>query len=76
MDHSLATLLAQKNEEDFEQAIYFLNRTLIGAECHYNPVEKECLSGLCHTKDTILLDWANYSCYFKSHSPSDSGDKA
>ena len=44
MDHSLGALLAQKNDEDAEQAIYYLNRTLIGAESHYNPVEKECLA--------------------------------
>jgi len=44
MDHSLGTLLAQKNDEDFEQAINYPNRTLIRAECHYNLVEKECLA--------------------------------
>jgi len=32
MDHSLGTLLAQKNDEGVEQAIYYLSRTLIGAE--------------------------------------------
>ena len=44
MNHSLGALLAQKNDEDFEQAIYYLSRTLIGAECCYNLVEKECLA--------------------------------
>jgi len=33
MDHSLGALLAQKNGEGFEQAIYYLSHTLIGAEC-------------------------------------------
>jgi len=42
MDHSLGALLAQKNDEGFEQAIYYLSRTLIRAENCYNPVEKEC----------------------------------
>ena len=32
MDHSLDALIAQKNDEDYEQAIYYLSRTLIGAE--------------------------------------------
>jgi len=32
MDHSLGALLAQKNDEGHEQAIYYLSRTLIGAE--------------------------------------------
>jgi len=44
MDHSLDALLAQKNDEGTEQAIYYLSRTLIGAESRYNLVEKECLA--------------------------------
>ena len=32
MDHSLGALLAQKNDEGAEQAIYYLSKTLIGAE--------------------------------------------
>ena len=44
MDHSLGALLAQKNEEGFEHAIYYLSRTLTGAEPRYNPIEKECLA--------------------------------
>jgi len=31
MDHSLGALLAQKNDENHEHAIYYLSRTLIGA---------------------------------------------
>lgn len=44
MDHSLGAMLAQKNDGDFEQAIYYLSRTLTGAEPRYNPNEKECLA--------------------------------
>jgi len=44
MDHSLGALLIQKNDEGTEKAIYYLSRTLIGAESHYNPVEKECIA--------------------------------
>jgi len=43
INHSLGALLAQKNEDGYEQAVYYLSRTLIGAEPHYNPIEKECL---------------------------------
>jgi len=43
MDHSLRALLAQNNDQEYEQAIYYLSRTMIGAEHRYNPVEKECL---------------------------------
>jgi len=44
IDHSLVALLTQKNDDGHEQAIYYLSRTLIGAESRYNPVEKECLA--------------------------------
>ena len=44
MDHSLGALLAQNNEQGHEHAIYYLSRTMIGAEHRYNPVEKECLA--------------------------------
>jgi len=44
MDHSLGTLLTQKNDDGTEQAIYYLSRTLISIESRYNPVEKECLA--------------------------------
>src|SRR5436853_7935050 len=44
MEHSLCALLAQHNDEGHEQAIYYLSRTLLGAEHRYHPVEKECLA--------------------------------
>jgi len=44
MDHSSGALLAQNNDHGHEQAIYYLNRTMIGAKHRYNPIEKECLS--------------------------------
>ena len=44
MDHSLGALLAQNNDQGQEQAIYYLSRTMFGAEHRYNPVEKECLA--------------------------------
>ena len=44
MDHSLGSLLTQKNDEGAEQAIYYLSRILIGAKTRYNSVEKEYLA--------------------------------
>ncbi|XP_019235995.1 PREDICTED: uncharacterized protein LOC109216306 [Nicotiana attenuata] len=43
-ERSLGALLAQENEEGKEQALYYLSRTLIGAEMNYTPVEKICLA--------------------------------
>src|SRR4051812_8911833 len=37
-------LLAQKSDEGHEQAIYYLSRTMVGAEHRYNLVEKEYLA--------------------------------
>ena len=44
MDHSLRALLAQNNDQNHEQAIYYLSRTMIGAEHRYNTIEKKCLA--------------------------------
>src|SRR4051812_38316399 len=44
MEHSLGALLAQKSDNGHEQAIYYLSRTMVGAEHRYNLVEKECLA--------------------------------
>ena len=44
MNHSLGALLAQTNDQNHEQAIYYLSRIMIEAEYHFNPFEKECLA--------------------------------
>jgi len=44
IDRSLGALLAQKNNESYEQVIYYLSKTLIWAECQYNHIEKEILA--------------------------------
>ena len=55
MDHSLGTLLAQKDDNGHEQAIYYLSRTLIGAESLYNPIEKECLTLVFAIQKTRII---------------------
>jgi len=44
MDHSLGSLLAQCNDQNHEQVIYYLSRTMIEAEHRYNPLKKKCLA--------------------------------
>ncbi|XP_062099929.1 uncharacterized protein LOC133805791 [Humulus lupulus] len=44
LDHSLGALLAQNNVEGKEVALYYLSRTLVGAEQNYPPIEKVCLA--------------------------------
>ena len=41
MDHSLGALLAQNNDQNHEETIYYLSRTMIGAEHRYNPIKKD-----------------------------------
>ena len=43
-ERSLGVLLAQENEEGKENALYYLSRTLNGAEFNYSPIEKICLA--------------------------------
>lgn len=44
MDSSFSALLTQHNEEDKEHALYYLSRTMEGAELNYFNIEKICLS--------------------------------
>jgi hypothetical protein len=37
-------LLAQQNDEGKESALYYLSRTLNGAELNYSPIDKTCLA--------------------------------
>ncbi|KAM2045314.1 hypothetical protein ACFX1T_009523 [Malus domestica] len=43
-ESSVGALLAQENESQKEGALYYLSRTLIGAELNYSPIEKMCLA--------------------------------
>jgi len=40
----LELLCVQKNEEGKEIVLYYLSRTLVGAELRYSPIQKICLS--------------------------------
>jgi ribonuclease HI len=44
MPTSLGALLAQNNDDGKEVALYYLSRTLLGAECNYPDIEKICLA--------------------------------
>ena len=43
-EQSLGALLAQKNEEEKEKALYYLSQKLTGVELRYSPMEKMCLA--------------------------------
>nr|XP_011465143.1 PREDICTED: uncharacterized protein LOC101299390 [Fragaria vesca subsp. vesca] len=44
LERSLGAMLAQNNDEGKENALYYLSRTLVGAEHNYTPIEKVCLA--------------------------------
>ena len=41
---SLGALLAQKDDNGRERAIYYISRTLVNYELNYNTIEKACLA--------------------------------
>ena len=43
-EKSLGALMAQENEKGKERALYYLSRTLNGAELNYSPIENMCLA--------------------------------
>ena len=43
-EKSLGTLCVQENGEAKEVTLYYLSRTLVGAELTNSPIEKLCLS--------------------------------
>jgi len=44
LECSLGAMLAQCNDEGKENAIYYINRTMVGAEVNYSSMEKICLA--------------------------------
>lgn len=47
---SLGALLAQVNDEGKENVLYYLSRTLVGAELNYSPIKNTCLAVIFATK--------------------------
>ncbi|KAG9450485.1 hypothetical protein H6P81_010450 [Aristolochia fimbriata] len=43
-EKSVGALLAQCDEDNKERSLYYLSRTLVGAELNYTPIEKICLA--------------------------------
>lgn len=44
LEGSLGTLFAQNNEDGKENALYYINTMLVGAEHNYLAIEKYCLA--------------------------------
>ncbi|KAL0439607.1 UNVERIFIED_CONTAM: Transposon Tf2-12 polyprotein [Sesamum latifolium] len=59
-EHSIGILLAQKNDEGKENALYYLSRTMTPNELKYSRIEKLCL--------TLIFAIQKLKHYFQSHS--------
>ncbi|KAK4400579.1 hypothetical protein Sango_1164000 [Sesamum angolense] len=59
-ERSVGILLAQKNDEGKENALYYLSRTTTPNELKYSPIEKLCLS--------LIFSIQKFKHYFQSHS--------
>ena len=44
LERSLGAMLAQCNDEGKENALYYISRTMVGAEVNYSSMEKICLA--------------------------------
>ncbi|KAG9446524.1 hypothetical protein H6P81_012652 [Aristolochia fimbriata] len=43
-EKSVGALLAQCDENNKDRSLYYLSRTMVGAELNYSPIEKTCLA--------------------------------
>ncbi|KAG9444850.1 hypothetical protein H6P81_016190 [Aristolochia fimbriata] len=43
-EKSLGALLAQNDDQGKERPLYYLSRTMVGAELNYSPIEKTCFA--------------------------------
>ncbi|KAL0291952.1 UNVERIFIED_CONTAM: hypothetical protein Scaly_2613200 [Sesamum calycinum] len=59
-ERSVGILLAQKNDEGKENALYYLSRTMKLNELKYSPIEKLCLA--------LIFSIQKLKHYFQSHS--------
>ena len=62
-EKSLGALMAQENKEGKKRTLYYLSRTLNGAELNYSPIEKTCLS-LFFTMEKLKHYMQAYMVYF------------
>ncbi|KAK4386124.1 Transposon Tf2-12 polyprotein [Sesamum angolense] len=59
-EHFVGILLAQKNDERKENALYYLSRTMMPNELKYSPIEKLCLA--------LIFSIQKLKHYFQSYS--------
>ncbi|KAK4390364.1 hypothetical protein Sango_2099700 [Sesamum angolense] len=59
-ERSVGILLAQKNDEGNENALYYLSRMMTPNELKYSPIEKLCLA--------LIFSIQKLKHYFQSHS--------
>ncbi|KAL0313481.1 UNVERIFIED_CONTAM: Transposon Tf2-12 polyprotein [Sesamum radiatum] len=59
-ERSVGILLAQKNDEGMENALYYLSRTMTPNELKYSPIKKLCLA--------LMFAIKKLKHYFQSHS--------
>ncbi|KAK4388288.1 hypothetical protein Sango_2435400 [Sesamum angolense] len=59
-ERSVGILLAQKNDEGKENALYYLSRTMTPNELKYSPIEKLCLA--------LIFSIQKLKHYFQCHS--------
>ncbi|KAK4397785.1 hypothetical protein Sango_1254000 [Sesamum angolense] len=59
-ERSVGILLAQKNDEEKENVLYYLSRTMTPNELKYSPIEKLCLA--------LIFSIQKLKQYFQSHS--------
>ncbi|KAL0287455.1 UNVERIFIED_CONTAM: hypothetical protein Sradi_7125100 [Sesamum radiatum] len=60
LERSVGILVAQKNDEGKENALYYLSRTMMPDELKYSPIEKLCLA--------LNVSIQKLKHYFQSHS--------
>ncbi|KAG9447669.1 hypothetical protein H6P81_013797 [Aristolochia fimbriata] len=67
-EKSVGALLAQCDEDNKERSLYYLSRTLVGAELNYTPIEKTCGSHLREYKNFGITFGTFNESHFKSRS--------
>jgi len=74
MDHSLGALLEQ-NDQEHEQAIYNLSRTMVGLNIVTTQSKRVSSSSLRHSEDATLSYKPAHSCHLQSQFSAITHDK-